>query len=608
MKIKSAILLLVSTVYLYYYSLDTSLIGIPPAGSTINFPTQSTLSYYYWYLCWLPILFIVALIFSRAWINRFNLNSPTQQLSSAYKIIPIFLIIGAFVLSVCVQELLLFNMLLTDDESAYIFAADLIHNGKLYLEIDHNKIFFDRVFMINDGRYYPQYFWGWPAILSLGIDLGIEDLVNSLFFVGSVYLIFKHLEQQGWFLGAVAAALMLIFSATALVNSATFLSHSSCSFFIMLFINYFYKYLANKERKFVYLLIFSISAAISFNIRPFTALCILLPYSIYSIYLVSNKRLSFSELIVSGLIFLLLSTPIFILNYHLSGDPFKSGYEQYLEYAVSNDLRFSFWNPTINAIKDYKPEVLPAFSIPGFLSSVWAGMIRVSSTSIGLPTPILLIILLVYGMFNRNILPYSIILCILGHAVLNDMGIDTWGPVHLSEIVPLIIILFVQSINRLSNNLKVKLTLSNFTFNLKNNKSELILAFPIIMLCASLPYELNKVNLAASNIQLPYKVAKLNNISNAVVFVNMPFIRQNSILPFRHFRFWHDIPNASFTNDIIWVHNIDKNQNMEFMKQFPDRKGYVLEWFHEGYFPKYTELGQYYKELESTDNENSSNN
>lgn len=74
--------------------------------------------------------------------------------------------LAAFGLSAFVSWRVLRGMDLTIDESAYRFMADLLSHGRLYGHSPPDKLFYDRRFMINDGKVFSPYFLGWPALLA----------------------------------------------------------------------------------------------------------------------------------------------------------------------------------------------------------------------------------------------------------------------------------------------------------------------------------------------------------------------------------------------------------------------------------------------------------
>src|SRR5262249_33680345 len=79
---------------------------------------------------------------------------------------------AGFLIPLALRIVLLHGAPLTDDESAYQFMAELLSHGRLWTDSPPLKLFFDRIFMINDGHFYSQYFVGWPLPMLPAVWLG----------------------------------------------------------------------------------------------------------------------------------------------------------------------------------------------------------------------------------------------------------------------------------------------------------------------------------------------------------------------------------------------------------------------------------------------------
>jgi hypothetical protein len=88
-------------------------------------------------------------------------------------------LLGAL-LPIFIRKLILNDVPLTDDEASYRFGAELLAGGHLWLPSPHMPVFFDNGFIVNDGKMYSQYFLGWPALLAIGVLLGIPGLINPI--------------------------------------------------------------------------------------------------------------------------------------------------------------------------------------------------------------------------------------------------------------------------------------------------------------------------------------------------------------------------------------------------------------------------------------------
>ena len=92
------------------------------------------------------------------------------------------LAVAAFAMAVFTHLVILQRTPVTDDESTYLFAAQHLGDMRLWVTSPADKLFWDRAFMINDGRWYTQYFLGWPALLAPFTALGVSALANPIYF------------------------------------------------------------------------------------------------------------------------------------------------------------------------------------------------------------------------------------------------------------------------------------------------------------------------------------------------------------------------------------------------------------------------------------------
>src|SRR5690606_15008056 len=82
----------------------------------------------------------------------------------------------------------------------------------------------------------------------------------------------------------------------------------------------------------------------------------------------------------------------------------------------------------------------------------------------------------------------------------------------------------------------------------------------------------------ANDISVPYRVVESAGIHDAVVFSPYVFAPRckpggGGIVP-RHYLFWRPNNDPDLTNDILWVNHLSVERDLDFMKDFPDRRGY----------------------------------
>jgi len=165
---------------------------------------------------------------------------------------------------------------LTDDESAYRFAAELLASGRLWVASPKLKLFFDQNFMINDGRLYPAYFLGWPALLAPGVWVHAPGIINPLLSaltVPPLIGVIRYIAGPSW---ARAGVLLFLSSPFLQIAAATQLSHTSC---LMALTWSLFMYLRTRadDASLRHHAAFAFSFALAFCIRPQSAVAVGLP-------------------------------------------------------------------------------------------------------------------------------------------------------------------------------------------------------------------------------------------------------------------------------------------------------------------------------------------
>ncbi len=113
-----------------------------------------------------------------------------------------------------------------EDEIAYVWQARLMAAGELTTATPIEPKRFLVPFVVDyEGRRFGKYPLGWPALLSVGVRLGLRDWVNPLLAGLAVWLTYRLGKKiLGEITGLVAAALTLT-SPFFLMNTGSLLSH-----------------------------------------------------------------------------------------------------------------------------------------------------------------------------------------------------------------------------------------------------------------------------------------------------------------------------------------------------------------------------------------------
>ena len=561
--------------YLYLlFALFTLLfdIGFTTHLGNIRVPFAGRYKFYYWSQNWtifLSAVLVLGLVNSRKIMDVFRrLDGTVPSLRVRVMLFSLLVL-----LSLAVHYLVLMQMYLTDDESAYRFCAQVLAGGRLTAESFPHKEFFDRIFMINDGRFFPKYYYGWPFLLAAGECTGLPFLINSLFYAGSTFILYSLVKSFTSGLWGFTGALFFLLSPLALVGSATFLSHSSTTFFFLLFMYCWRLVTAGQGKSDTALLpLMAFSGGAMLLIRPFTAVLAAAPFIVALVIRGFRTRFDYRGTIGFAGVGLLLCGLFLWLNFLLHGSVTGSGYSHYVNYSVSNDLVFSYWNPSPVPFKGAVP---PAENSLGFKMAVaqfLCSFTRLGFDGVMVPVTLLFVAAVATGFRTGVEYLVSYLLVVAGYSWF-DLGIDSFGPVHLSEAAPLGILFVVTFLYRGNTMINGFLQQGN----LQTVFGGAAVAFALVA-CSSLcwlPIRLFNVHEMAAEISHPYVTARKNGIHNAVVFSSTPFIRRGRL---RHFRFWRDNPSVNLDDDIIWVNDFTGRKNRELRKLFPDRTFYRMRW------------------------------
>jgi lipoprotein signal peptidase len=144
-----------------------------------------------------------------------------------------------------------------NDEIAYLFQAKIFKTGQLYVPSPCAKDFFNFTHIINNGKWYSQYTPGYPFLLLLGL------------FIQAIY------NDQVGLLAAIFGSISIWF----LLMSSTMMSHTSCLFFISLFLLFLFR--STKKPSIINGLLAGLGLGMAFLIRPYTALLISTPFLLF---------------------------------------------------------------------------------------------------------------------------------------------------------------------------------------------------------------------------------------------------------------------------------------------------------------------------------------
>ncbi|WP_210330313.1 glycosyltransferase family 39 protein [Aliikangiella sp. G2MR2-5] len=477
----------------------------------------------------------------------------------------------AFLIPSLAGHFLFNNAYFTDDESAYEYSARALAQGKLYFDSPENKIFFDRAFMINDGKFYSQYFLGWPFFFAIGILLDLEHFVNPTLLALSVYPLYKiSLRYLGknW---SILVIFIFLSSPSIITMAATKLSHTSCTFALLWCSYYFYRLLdaPNLSR---YHFLFAAFFAIAFLIRPLSTLGLLLPLLCVWLSIAIKGRLKLRTILSFGVTSLFFSSIFFAINYYQNGLVTKVAYQRSIEYDIENDFRFSGRN---KSIAPDKVANLSFKSLDSVLETVSLATIRHNFSISGWP---IFLIFALLSVRRKLLLPWLMVFSyLIFHLGIDDAGFGTIAPVHFFEQSWVWIILVVSGLRTANISIK-SLARNSSKICQVNIIPNLILSLVVLSYLFYVPIRLGTTIKLAQSSNFPIISANKLVKKPAIIFSPRPFVHPCISLPSRLSMFNRPVSLPSIETDVLWVNYVSDKLNSEFLSNFPNHNAYIMSW------------------------------
>jgi len=466
---------------------------------------------------------------------------------------------------------------LTDDESAYRFAAQLLARGQLFVPSPPEKLFFDRAFMINDGHLYPQYLLGWPALMVPGIWVGLDGYMNALYAgltVPALFLVVKRLTDRGL---ARLAVVLYLASPMLMVGAATSLSHTAG---ILCLAWMTWSLMRSRDEAAPLWSHAGVLGffAIAFCVRPVSAVGIGLPLAL--VWLAGLRRLSQPQrrrALVAGLApALFLAVLFFLVNKLQNGGWLVTAYQRDFAYARENGYRFSHWHAgNITKVAHFRFEDPIMQTVARNAVALW----RLNLSLLGWPFSLALVLLArtrrMGWLFAASALCYVIV-----HFFIFSPGIDTFGAAHYQELALPLLVLSVLGLAELRD-LAASVHLPG-----QRRRTEALHLLPVGLVLAALlaapvgylPSQLGALGRMARAIAMPEKAVENAHLHQAIVFAPRPFVPRCAADPSVHFVFWRPNNAPDLGDDVLWVNHITVQEDRRLMPHFPGRDGHVLVW------------------------------
>lgn len=547
--------------------------GIFLFGYDFNLPSPG---YGLFLSLFVPFGCLVAVAYAAGWARLFA-GSPTWLEGWNHLDDRRFVIYGSVfgaLIPALIHTALLHGGPLTDDESAYHFMGQTMALGQLYAESPPSKVFFDNPFLINDGKLYPMYFVGWPALLALGHWLGLAGFVGALCSGLTVPALFWTLRRWCGSAWARLGVLLYLTSSMLAVGAATATSHASCLMALAWTVWFCLRSQDDDAPLWVHGAAAS-AFSLAFFIRPASALGIGLPFLVYWA-MGRLRRRSLAPVLAFAVPALIGAGLFFAVNKVQTGDWLTVAYERAYDYAAENGFRFSLWEAVQGEEGDGELSEIGFGDWRRGLAVQGAGLLRLGFALFGWPCWLALAFWAGRGTESR--LLWASMMCFLAvHLSVHNVGIDTFAPMHYVEVAWPLLLLTVLGVQRLTRTLRDIDDRLGSGSRLRVWPAALVAGLMMANLSLYAPLRLATVEKIADDIRRPAAALEAQGIENGVIFVRGQWVRYCESAPDRGWVFHRPNNDPGLQNPVLWVNHLSLDENRLFMQRhFPDRQGFFM--------------------------------
>ncbi len=501
----------------------------------------------------------------------------------------------AFLVPAALRTFLLQGTPLTDDASAYRFMAEVLASGRVYADSPPLKLFFDNRFMINDGRFYAHFFLGWPALLVPGVWLGVTGFMSALcsaLTVPALFLVLRRLVGSAW---ARAGIALYLVSPMLMVVAATETAHTSCIAALAWF-TWFVLRSRDPGAPWWSHAGAALAFATAFFIRPTSALGVGLPllvvWALGALRLWASPRRFWAALVAFALPAAVMAALFLTVNKLQTGSYLEVAYQRAYTYAQENDFRFALWPEEVEggAFTEFRvDDVARSLAVAG------SALYRLNVSLLGWPCSLLFALFAVRGPLAATL--WLSVLSYLGlHFFTDNVGVDTFAPMHYVELAWPLLLLNVAGLARLAaaggrvDDLLAKqrgadgaeadtaVTAVDAGWRWRRLPGALAAALVAVACVSYVPVRFGVIKAVAENVAMPWRGLEAAGIKKAIVFTPDPFIYYCRQPPVRGWVFVRPNNDPKLENDLLWANHLSVEKNKVLMRRFPDREGYVMAW------------------------------
>ncbi len=466
----------------------------------------------------------------------------------------------------------------TDDEGAYEFAARLLQAGRLYVESHPQKAFFDNAFLINDGKLYAQYFLGWPALLAVGLALGISQFINPLLFAGAIPAVAWATSRLAGRRAGWLAALLFAASPMLIGFGATRLSHTSTLFFLAWGTWAAVELRHRPTRPAWVWAVFACAFSAAFFIRPASAVQLLGLWWVsvlWSLRRAPRGRLArVLALVVPSV---LLGGLFLFINQRQNGAWFLTAYERYFQYARENDFAFAPWTKESMAAVPHAGSIMVLDSwtrtVATMISTTAFGAVRLLIDAWGSP---LVCVPMVFATRRLRAVWATLGLAVALQLFVSDPGVDSIGPTHWVEFMLPLTMLVAAGWAELRR-LAVRVWPTVSPAQAKSVVTAGVLGALISGYGTLVAVRWRALEAMSADITRPLNAFHALGLPEpSLVFTPRGLADVCTELYGRHFVFFRPNNDPDLSNPVLWVNDLGE-RNKELLAAFPQRHGYVLK-------------------------------
>jgi hypothetical protein len=263
--------------------------------------------------------------------SRFNLRARFQEWDPGIGVVAYLLCLVSFSASAWVSTRVFDRLPHVEDDVAFLFQAKTIASGHLLATAPNQPLFFQIPFVIiRDGQWFGKYPPGYPAVLALGVLAGQPWLLNPVIGALTVWLIFVAGRRLFDAQTGLLASALLVASPFFLLQSGSFMSHTTTLFWTTAFLLLFES--TRRTRALWRAVLAGAVIGMLFISRPLTAVGIGIPFALWALIDLGFNWRRLREYGTMALAFLPFALGMLQYNLMTTGHATKFAYQLWWPY------------------------------------------------------------------------------------------------------------------------------------------------------------------------------------------------------------------------------------------------------------------------------------